>query len=292
MRTRITRIALMSTLIAASLTTIACSPDATSPTQSSVSESPVLARQAQSLHDQYAWMGKYHNDALAFALTRIKASRKLAKYDRCKVGIAALKDFQKMYRKAGGPAIFDDLTIVDGMCEEVFATGNQIAASRGISVDGLTTNAIISTTANNYMNQIVDQIDYATSVPALSFAVARIENQASATLDGLEAGAVAGTGSITVSSADYWTANASSWTETDQLQYSRSGESGAGGASGMTAIPGRIYKISATTKRIIRADAMAALGVLVYDWWMGEAAFGKAAIKAAAASLIAGLLAT
>jgi hypothetical protein len=60
----------------------------------------------------------------------------------------------------------------------------------------------------------------------------------------------------------------------------------------MTAIPRKVYNISATTKRIIRADAMAALGVLVYDWWMGEAALGKAAVKAAAASLIAGLFAT
>jgi hypothetical protein len=126
----------------------------------------------------------------------------------------------------------------------------------------------------------------------LSFAVARIQNQASLSLDGLEAGAVAGTGSITVSSADYWTTNESSWSGTQPLQYSRSGEAGAGNASGMTAIPGKVYKISATTKRIIRADAMAALGVLIYDWWMGEAALGKAAVKAAAASLIAGLFAT
>jgi hypothetical protein len=37
---------------------------------------------------------------------------------------------------------------------------------------------------------------------------------------------------------------------------------------------------------------MAAIGVLVVDWWMGEAAIGKAAIKAAAASLIAGIFTT
>lgn len=223
-------------------------------------------------------MGKYHNDALAFALTRIKASKKLAKYDRCKVGLAALLEFQKAYRKSGGTAIFDDVSITAGMCEA--AASNGFAAARALS--GTPEAAkMISRTAGNYMNQILNQVDAASSVAALAYAVDQIDNQALATVDRLEAAAVAGTGSIAVSSADYWATNSSSWTDT-QIAYARSG-------SGMSPLPLTPVFITPTTKRIIKADVAAAISVLLYDWWMGEAAIGKAAIKAAAASLIAGL---
>jgi hypothetical protein len=112
--------------------------------------------------------------------------------------------------------------------------------------------------------------------------VAKITNQAAETVAPLEAGAVAGTGSIEVSSASYWEANESSWSSGTQIAY----------ASGLEHLPVSPVNQSARTRRIVRADVMAAIGVLVYDWWMGEAAIGKAAIKAAAASLIAGIFTT
>ena len=284
MRTRITWIALtMATVAGTSLAAVSCSPDATAPVVTAAN--PALpAPQAQALHDQYAWMGKYHNDALTYALDRIKASRKTGKYDRCKAGLAALKDFQKSFRKSGGPAIFDDLTITDGMCEAQVAGKTGTSQSRDIPVDRAGRRADISTAANDYMNQIANQVDYAASVPALAFSVAQIENQAAWALDFLEAGAVFGTGSITVSSADYWTVNESSWAGDQQLQYTRAGDG--------FSPPSSPVNVSNRTRRIIKADVMAAIGVLVYDWWMGEAAIGKAAIKAAAASLVAGIFMT
>ena len=266
-----------------SVTVVSCSPESTTPI-ASVDREPVSVRSESTLQDQYAWMGKYHNDALAYGLTKIKESRRVSKLDRCKVGLAALKDFQRAYRKSGkGSAVFDDLTITDGMCEAAAGVGAVSAALRPAAPGTLTPRHDISFSANNYMNQIVKQGDVATSVLSLSFAVAKIANQASATLDPLEAGAVAGTGSISVSSAEYWTANEAAWSDPGQLQYSR---------VGIEQIPRSPANISDRAKRILRADVMAAIGVLVYDWWMGEAALGKAAIKAAAASLIAGIFQT
>lgn len=260
---------------------ISCSPDSTAPLQSNHKTTSAVTEQARSLKDQYAWVGQYHNDALAFALTKIKASKRTSKYDRCKVGLAALKEFQKAYRKEGRSAVFDDLTLTDGMCEVATATNFGVSASIE-AIDNLRPRHDISPTANDYMNQLLYQIDVAPTILALSFAVAKITNQAAETVAPLEAGAVAGTGSIEVSSANYWEANESSWSSGTQIAY----------ASGLERLPVSPVNQSARTRRIIRADVMAAIGVLVYDWWMGEAAIGKAAIKAAAASLVAGLFTT
>jgi hypothetical protein len=267
-------------IVTMSVTAISCSPDSTAPIQSNRKATSAVTEQARSLQDQYAWMGKYHNDALAFALTKIKASKRTSKSDRCAVGLAALKEFQKAYRKEGRSAIFDDLTLTDGMCEA--ALGGNLGVSASLAtLDGISPAHIISPTANDYMNQLLSQIDAAGTLPALSFAVARITNAAASTVAPLEAGAVAGTGSIEVSSASYWDANEGSWSTGTQQAYSR--------AASLEHLPISPVNISDRSRRIIRADVMAAIGVLLYDWWMGEAAVGKAAIKAAAASLIAGL---
>lgn len=282
MRTRTIWVAVMlAGIAAASVTAISCSPDSTSPLPNNRRATPAVGQQSRSLQEQYAWMGSYHNDALTYALTKIKASKHTSKYDRCKVGLAALKDFQKAYRKEGRSAIFDDLTLTDGMCEAATAANFGVSASLGI-IDDLRPRHDISPTANDYMNQLLYQVDAAPTLPALSFAVARITNEAAETVAPLEAGAVAGTGSIEVSSATYWEANESSWSSGTDLAYSRQLEH----------LPISPVNQSARTRRIVRADVMAAIGVLVYDWWMGEAAIGKAAIKAAAASLIAGIFTT
>ena len=282
MRTR-SRLALvtLSMIAGLSLTAVSCAPESTS-APTNVDLLTAARANASSLREQYNWMGKYHNDGLAFALGRIKSSKRVAKLDRCRVGLAALKDFQKAFRKSGGgSAVFDDLTITDGMCEAAaFPTVSQ--STRLLAPDGVV-RSNISFAANNYMNQIESQADIAPSVLSLSFAVAKIQNQAEANLGSLEASAVGGTGSIAVSSAEYWNANEGAWSDPSQVPYARSAEF----------FPGpRVNQLSARGRRILRADIAAAIGVLVYDWWMGEAALGKAAIKAAAASLIAGIYTT
>jgi hypothetical protein len=135
------------------------------------------------------------------------------------------------------------------------------------------------------MNDIVTQVDYATSALALSFVVNRIVNQASSSVDPLEATAVAGAGSITTSSASYWEANEGSWREQNQIRYDQV-------STGIEALPVAPANMSGRTKAIIRADALAGVSTLLSQWFMGEAALAAACIRAAAASLAAGIFAT
>jgi hypothetical protein len=159
---------------------------------------PTGAANAASLHDRFAWTGKYHNDALTYAMARIKESKQTSTFGKCKVGLAALKEFQKAFRKSGGNAAFDDVTLTDGMCEAAGSLSQRVTASIGVDPNTLSPNADISALSNSYMNQILYQVDFASSVSSLASAVAGIESQAGASVDGLEAGAVATTGSMAV----------------------------------------------------------------------------------------------
>jgi len=270
MRSRIAMIFLGSFV----LLSAACSSDTTSAPQSA-NVAPDLGKSAGEVQNPYAWAGQYHNDALSFALVKMKASRNTSKFDRCKVGLAALKAFQKQFRKPNGSAISVNSDVIDGMCEA--ATGFALPASRETALPLQN----ISSTAADYMNQISTAVDYASSLPAYSFAVNQIENNASSTLgDGsLETGAVYGTGAIGVSSEAYWIANEGSWTSGMPQPTIRLAAPGGGPQ----------YVVGPRARRIIRADIAAAISTLVTDWWMGEVAVEKACVRAAAASLIAGL---
>jgi len=288
MRTRSNPVALMIAMIVGlSLTSVSCSPESTSPARGASEGEPSPAQNAISLQDQYAWTGKYHNDALAYAFTRIKESKQLSKFDKCKTGLAALKDFQKAFRKSGGNAVFADLTLTDGMCEAAGSVSNRVASAKGFDPSSLTPLADISAAANDYMNQISYQVDIATSVEYLASSVSRIVKQAGATVAPLEAAAVATTGSIAVSSADYWTATEGTATDGGPAPYARSQNVSSDGMELGPTTPA--FGISPRSKRIIKADVAAAVTVLLAKWWAGEAAVAEACIKAAAASLIAGI---
>ncbi len=254
----------------------ACSTD-TASSPGTQGATPTLGKSAESNAGNYDWVGKYHNDALAHALVKIRASKKLSKLDRCKVGLAALKDFQKQYKKADGSSIKIDPNIVDGMCEEAAASNFSLASSRA----SLFELPNISSSASGYMNDISAAVDYSSSPSAYTFAVNRIEYNAEAALGtgSLETNAVFATGSLGISSENYWASNESSWTGGTQLPTVQLGS--------VPLLPQ--HAIGSRTRTIIKADIAAAVGVLLYDWWMGEIAIEKALIKGAAASLIAGI---
>lgn len=282
MRTRSTCVALsFAAICGMSMTTTGCSPDSQLPVAATTGDARAVSEGGATLSEQAAWMGKYHNDALDFALKRIKASRKTSKLDRCKVGIAALKEFQKAYAKTASSAVFQDLSLSDGACEAA-AQQSEFSPAKSFNIGNAGPRADISLSASNYMNQIVSEVDYASSALSLSFAVNRIVNRASYTVDPLEASAVAGTGSITVNSATYWEANEGAWSQPNQLQYSQM-------TDGMENIPVAPANISARAKAIIKADATAAVTTLLANWFLGEGALATACIRAAAASLAAGI---
>ncbi len=292
MRTRSNPVALMIAMIVGlSVTAVSCSPESTTPV-TSVSDAATTGVQASpSLQEQYAWTGKYHNEALAFAMSKVKESKKISKYDKCKVGLAALKDFQKAFRKAGGNAVFDDLTITDGMCEAAGSLSNRVVAARGLDASGLSPRADMSVLGNDYLNQISYQVDIAPSLASLTSAVSAIVSQASYSVSALEAAAVATNGSIAVNSANYWVANEGTATDNGAVPYARSSEQSIGTGDDLVS-PQFAIGLSPRTKKIIKADVAAAAGVLLKEWFAGEAAVAKACIAAAAASLIAGIFAT
>jgi hypothetical protein len=286
MRTRINRIALSLTLIAATtLTATSCLPDSTAPlADGSTAANP--GKVTPPFAAKYAWMGEYHNNALTYAFARINRSKAATRFEKCVVGLAALQEFQRAFRKSGGSAVFDDLSITDGMCEAAERRGPAISNSFSVSSDG----DVISAAASGYMDKISAAVDAMTSVSGLNYTVNKITSSAASTLVALEAGAVAGSGSIAVSSADYWTTSeGTSGDGGPQLAYSLNAPRTPTTDLGITPPSEPRYAIGARTKRIIKADVSAAIGVLVYEWWTGEVAVAKAAIKAAAASLIAGI---
>ena len=286
MRTRSTCVALsLAAICTLSLAPVGCSADSSLPVDAASGTARAVDDSPSPLIEQTAWMGKYHNDALDFALKRIKANRKASRFDRCKVGVAALKEFQKEYAKTAHSPVFLDLTLSDGECEKAAAAQSANAPGKSVNIGIGAPRADISLTATSFMDQIVSQVDYTTSALALSFAVNKIVNLASNTVDPLEATAVAGAGSITTSSASYWEANEGAWLEQDKIVYDRV-------SSGIEAIPVTPANMSGRTKAIIRADALAGVSTLLSQWFMGEAALAAACIRAAAASLAAGIFAT
>ena len=251
----------------------ACSPDRAS--DPNVQALAATAKSPAKSRANYEWMGKFHNEALDFALVKITATKKASKLERCKVGLAAVKEFSREFQKSNGSRLRIDPDVIEGMCE---ASANDLVASAYLAPT-----ATISPTAQSYMNQIADAVDYAPSTTAYSSIVSQITSAAAGALgDGsLEAGAVYGTGSIGVSSNDYWASNSTSWSESSTPSYVK--------VDGPTAPS---YQVSSRTRRIAKVDIAAAIGVLVRDWWMGELVLEKAAISAAAASLIAALTQT
>lgn len=270
MRSRVAMIVLGSftMLIAACSSDTPSAPDVTS-------AAPDLGKATAGNRNTYDFVGKFHNDALANALVKIRASKKLTKLDRCRVGLAAIKDFARQYKKSDGSSFVVDPVVIDGMCDAAATTG--FAESRA----SLFNPANISSSASGYMDDINTAVDYSASLPAYSFAVNRIQNEAEETLGAgsLETNAVFATGSVGVSSEEYWIANESSWSGGTPLQTAHLAPTGTGLQN----------QVSSRTKRIIRADVSAAIAVLVREWWMGDLAIEKAMFQAAAASMIAGI---
>lgn len=292
MRTRIAWAALTLAVVAGtSLVAVACNTDTITPARPPGTFTPAPGTPPQSLEELHAWMGEYHNGALAYGLVKMNQSKVRSRFDKCRTGLAALKEFQKSYTKSGGVAITHDFTLTDGMCEEALETGGSVVRSLELNPTDIRLRLDMSPTGSAYLDQILGAIDQANSVGELSSLVSRIRNSAAGALDPLEASAVAGAGSIAVGSAEYWEVNEGSWRGNDEAQYS---VSTAGSIFNPALKPPAsvVYSLSPRAKKILKADAAAAVGVLVAQWWMGEFALEAAAIKGAAASLIAGVWAT
>src|SRR4051794_6177245 len=127
----------------------ACRADTTAPSSSVVA--PAFGKGQADNTNKYDWVGKYHNDALDYAIAKVRANKKGSKLDRCKVGLRALKEFQNQYRKVNGSELKADPNLIDGMCEA--AAANVLATSAPRS-SLLETSNLIAGGAASSMNDI------------------------------------------------------------------------------------------------------------------------------------------
>ena len=273
-------------LMIVSATIVSCSKDSTSTAPVVVRDEPQLAQQKLvDLQDKYGWTGRYHTDALANIYTKLSRGKAASsKADKCRAGVAALREFNKSFSKDGkSKGVADDFLSGEDPC----------------GVNGLTTAqtqvgtpAGLSPKAAAMLREIPGLFDSGASAAAIVSRVSTIENEANRSLSASEAGAVVSLGAVAISSAQYWNANLPSWRGiqsggvASDLQLPTTGR-----ASVSLANPGANAPRAETSGDVSigKADALAFFSSLFAGWWLGGFDIEVAAIRAVIASLMAAM---
>jgi hypothetical protein len=288
MRKRLTYFAIVAS-VAATLTIVSCAPDSPS-SAASITDPQVAQQKLQDLQNTYGWIGKYHTDGLAYMYTQLtRDNGRKSHADLCRIAAKAVKDFNRSARHRDIPAGLVDPALVSEVCP-----GN----SNGVSATILTgpgSNAKprheLSSAAQNYINQIIDLANTATTRDAYVGGIQSIENQA-VWLPADEAGAVVGVASVALSSLDYWEANLSAWVSipgTIATAYSISpldmsaATLNSVGAPSLTPRNSGSWWQNAYVRgfgKVLAADGMAAARTIYLAWEMGPICWDAAAAAA------------
>jgi hypothetical protein len=273
-------------LLGLTATVVSCSKDSTAP-QGSVSASARAAQQkAQDSQESYKRAGKYHTDGLAYVYSKLaQTSKRSTKAERCRVAIAALKEFDRSLRNGKSSGF-----VSDDVCGPVGGTGDipQFGDQSVPSYAG----AGFSPAAASMIDEIRNVTSSHTSSASVVSTVARVQNSAAATLYPAEAGAVAALGSVAVSSAEYWEANADKWRGLSSApgairnQVITTGPDGAK-SPGLLATPRA--SVAPCCGGIATADFTAFLSAILQGWFAGIFDLEQAAMRATVASIVAGL---
>jgi hypothetical protein len=198
-----------------------------------------------------------------------------------------VKEFDKSYRK-------DDGSI--GV-EDAFISADQICGSAGsntIPQFGSALTPSLSAALSPKATSMVQEILSATGSPGLiSAKVADIQSSAAASLSAKEAAAVAGLGSIAVSSTEYWAANSDNWRALSpnprkiSMQLSVTDNSGASRPAALPTHP-RMSEMACCTS-VALADASAFISSLLRGWWTGSFDWYFSAFNGLVASIIAAI---
>ncbi|MEJ7760245.1 MAG: hypothetical protein WKF55_11730 [Gemmatimonadaceae bacterium] len=277
---------------------VSCTDTATSPRKSDVNHSvkPAINGKVNELRAKYGWPGDYHTRALEYAFSQLmkQNARSLSPAAKCRLAEAALRDFNKAYRKDGQPMPFADVSFAGTACNR--GAKQQIVEPSG--VPGVLRKNEISADASALLAQVDAAVDNNESVEAIRSAIYSIQGTAAFNLQELEAGAVISAGEVAISSVDYWDANQDEWqsggiggNNDGPIAYARNGYPTVPskivvGASGTEVRLG----LTQREKRIIKADIGAFIGTIVYEWFLGPIGLSNAAGRAAAASIAAGIL--
>ena len=263
-------------------TAVSCAKDSTAPQLQSVSTAaPEKAPEAQV---NPSWAGTYHTDALAFVYSRLsKTSNFGTQSASCRIAIAAMKEFNKSYRKQNGTIGVADAFLTDDVCKTVNAAGDIRAfdnetpsyASAGLSPQAA---AMLE-----HIRRAVASQAGATSIVST---VNAIQNMAVATLSPSEAAIIAGAASLATSSTDYWSANSHNWRGLSPMSGGLRTQlyTTAGIGTGIRTSVGDDDGCS-----IASADVTSFITSILYSWYFGPVGWEEAAVRAAIVSAIAGL---
>lgn len=279
-------------VLASTATIVSCSKDATAPVRQSTLAGAQPDQQKSQEQERYKRAGKYHTDALAYVYSKLaQANKRGTKTEKCRVAIAALKDFDKSFRKAAGSTPLSVAFPSDDVCAPVGATGDIAAfgAQSGPSFAG----SRFSPLAGSMLEQIQNVSSYSTSSSSIASSVTAIQNSAAARLNPAEAGAVTALGSVAISSAEYWNANADKWrglsSGTGAIHKQISTTQTDGTKSAVLPAGPRASAASGCCAGIAAADISTFAGALLQGWFLGAFDLEQAATRATVASIIAGL---
>ena len=282
-------------VLAIATTAVSCSKDSTAPEQSVTAvASPRMTQQTvQDLQAQYGWMGRFHTEGLEYVYKKLSQSPRASKAEKCKIAVQAIREFARTFSKAPGSQGIATNLGVDDAC----SASSQLSVSQqrqiGANPQQLKPRNALSSQASSLMYQIQSVFDADMSLSASEGTIYYLEGVAAGTLSPSEAGAVIGVGSIAISSAEYWNANLNVWQSGSSLLVSAYNRvsSGTQPAASVLASPAGAprYGLSATGKKILKADVSAAVSTLVRAWFLGAADLEAAAYSATVASAMAAI---
>ena len=267
-------------VLAITATAVSCSRDSTAPQPQSVSSA--VPQKAPDAQVNPSWAGTYHTDALAFVYSRLSRTSNLGTQSAsCRIALAAMKEFNKSYRKQNGAIGVADAFLTDDVCKPVNAAGDVRA------FDDETPSyarAGVSPQAAAMLDHIRRAVSSGAGAASIVSTVNAIQNMAVATLSPSEAAIVAGAASLAISSTDYWSANSHNWRALSPMSgnlrtqlYTTAGI-GAGIRTSMDGGCG-----------IASADVTSFITSILYSWYFGPIGWEEAAVRAAIVSAIAGV---
>ena len=168
----------------------------------------VVAAKLAKLQQETDWVGKFHNDALAYVLADLQRLPPKAR-ERGGVCEAARKSYRQFHKSRRGTDV--PASVEDAFERFCAGRGPTFAASIAQGAGEPRRQGDVSFEAQGFMDQFLGAIDASVSYDDLSARVNSIEAAAVATLPAAEAADVVVVGSIALSSADYWANNLPAW---------------------------------------------------------------------------------
>ena len=266
-------------VLAITATAVSCSND-----ESTAPQSSVVAQKAPETQVNPSWPGQYHTDAVSFVFSKLSKAGNLATQAAgCRVAIAAIKEFDKSYRKPSGVSGVADAFVSEDVCTQVNSAGDIRAvdesATPRYAASGLSPQAVA------LLEQIRRSVSSNVGGSSMVSTVNAIQNMAVATLNPAEAAVVAGTASVAINSAQYWGDNSHNW----RALSPESGGLRTQLYTSSTFGTGLRTSIDDGGCGIVAADAVAFLQSILYSWYFGPIGWEEAAVRSVIASTLAAL---